>query len=110
MDLFNFGTQTTNQSQGRYPDSAAGIVFPVPTPGKRNALTPDIIAITDAGAGTSAVTFSTEPTHVYQIESSTDLGTWTPSGAPVIAAGPSTTASLPRSSQRRFWRARLVFP
>ena len=45
----------------------------MPTPGKSNALTSDIIAMVDAGAGVSRVTFSTEPTHTYQLESTTDL-------------------------------------
>lgn len=110
VDLINFGAQTTNQSQGRYPDSTAGIVSPVPTPGKRNALTPDIIAVVDAGAGVSTVTFSTEPTHIYQLESTTDLLTWTNWGAPLTAASAATNANLPRSDARRFWRARIVVP
>ena len=107
VDLSTFGAQTPNQSQGRYPDSAAGIVSPVPTPGKRNALTPDIIAVLDAGAGVSQVTFSNEPTHIYQIESSTDLAAWSNWGAPVTASGTTTAVNLPRSDARRFWRATL---
>ena len=110
VDLITFTAQSTNQSQARYPDSATDILFPVPTPGKRNALTPDIIAVTDAGAGVSAVTFSTEPTHTYQLESTTDLAAWSPWGAPIIAAAATTDANLPRTDQRRYWRARIVVP
>ncbi len=110
VDLITFGGQTPDQSQGRYPDSAATTVFPVATPGKRNALTPDIIAIVDAGAGISTVTFSTEPTHTYQLESTTDLATWTTWGAPLTATAATTSANLPRSDARRFWRARIVVP
>ena len=110
VDLINFGPQTVSQSEGRYPDSTAALIFLVPTPGKRNALTPDIIAVTDAGAGVSNVTFSTEPTHTHQIESTTDLAAWTPWGAPLIAAAATTNANLPRTDQRRYWRARIVVP
>lgn len=107
VDLVTFGAQTTNQSQGRYPDSAAGIVAPVPTPGKRNALSPDIIAVLDAGAGVSQVTFSTEPTHTYQLESTSDLIAWTNWGAALTATSATTNANLPRSDARRFWRATI---
>ena len=107
VDLITFAAQTANQSQGRYPDSGAGIVAPVPTPGKRNALTPDIIAVVDAGAGTSTVTISTEATHVYQLESTTDLTTWTNWGAALTAAAANTEVNLPRADQRRFWRASI---
>ena len=110
VDLITFTAQSTNQSQARYPDSATDILFPVPTPGKRNALTPDIIAVTDAGAGVSAVIFSTEPTHTYQLESTTDLAAWSTWGAPVNAAAATTSVSLPRSDSRRYWRARIVVP
>jgi hypothetical protein len=108
VDLVTFGAQTANQSQCRYPDSAPGIVSPVPTPGKRNALTPDIIAIVDAGAGVSTITFSTEPTHVYQLQSTTDLTAWSNWGAPLTATTTSTAANLPRTDTRRFWRAIIV--
>ena len=108
VNLVTFGAQTVNQSQGRYPDSASGIVYPVPTPGKRNALSPDIIAIVDAGPGVSGATYTTEPTHVYQLESTTDLLSWTNWGAPVTANATNTSANLPRNDTRRFWRARLI--
>ena len=106
-DLVTFGAQTANQSQGRYPDSTAGIIAPVPTPGKRNALTPDIIAVTDVGAGVSTATFSSEPTHLYQIESTTDLATWTNWGAPLTATAATTSVDIPRGDSRRFWRATI---
>ncbi len=108
VDYVTFAAQSTNLSQGRYPDSSEGIVSPVPTPGKRNALTPDVIAVVDAGAGVSAVTIKTEPTHSYQIESTSDLLTWTNWGTPMTAIAAETNVNLPRSDTRRFWRARLV--
>ncbi len=107
VDLVTFGQQTANQSEGRYPDSTAGIVSPAPTPGKRNALPPDVIAVLDAGAGVSQVTFSTEPTHVYQLESTTDLSAWTNWGAQITAIAATTDVNLPRTDQRRYWRARI---
>ena len=110
VDLITFGAQSSNQSEGRYPDGTDSIVLPVPTPGKRNALTPEIIGVTDAGAGTSSFTFATEPSHTYQVESSTGLETWSPWGTSFTAAGTSSTISLPRTDARRYWRARLVVP
>ncbi|MBP7948254.1 MAG: lamin tail domain-containing protein [Verrucomicrobiales bacterium] len=110
VDLVTFGPQPTNQSHGRYPDGTAAILTPVPTPGKRNALVPDIITVVDAGSGLSAVNFATEPTHVYQMESTTDLATWSNWGAPITAASASTSISVPRSDQRRCWRLRIVVP
>jgi hypothetical protein len=110
VDLVTFGQQLPNQPEGRYPDSAPGIVLAAPTPGKRNALPPDIIAVVDTGAGASTVTFSTEPTHIYQLESSADLDTWSNWGAPLTAAAATTDANLPRTDSRRYWRAKIVVP
>jgi len=107
VDLVNFGVQTANQSQGRYPDGSLMIVAPVATPGRRNALTPRIVVLEDLGAGGIQVVYSTEPTHSYQLETSTDLQIWANWGAPITATGPSISAILPASETRRFWRARL---
>jgi hypothetical protein len=108
VDLIVFGPQNLNQSEGRYPDSAADILFPVPTPGKRNALPPDFLGVTMPGAGTMQVTFSTEPTHIYQVESTSDLSSWTNWGAPINATGTSATVNLPQTDKRRFWRVTIV--
>jgi hypothetical protein len=110
VDLITFGPQTANQSQSRYPDSGTDIIHSVNTPGKRNALPPDILAVTDIGSGTSQVNFSTEPTHSYQLQSTTDMATWSNWGAPVTATGISTTTNLPRNESRRFWKAQIVLP
>ncbi len=110
VDLVSFGPQTASQSQSRYPDSGTDIVNSVNTPGKRNALPPDILAVTDVGSGTSQVNFSTEPTHSYQLQSTTDLATWSNWSAPITATGTTTTVNLPRNESRRFWRAQIVLP
>jgi hypothetical protein len=108
VDLVTFGNQTPDVSEGRYPDSSADIFPLASTPGKRNALQPQFTGVVAAAPGTLSLTFSTEPTHTYQVESSNDLLTWTASGAPAVAAGTSLTVNLPSVSGRAFWRARLV--
>lgn len=107
VDLITFGPQDQDQSESRYPDAAINLVRSVSTPGQRNALPPDVIGVTDAGAGISSLTFSAEPTHSYQLESTVDLTTWTNWGAPVTATGTTITVNLPRADQRRFWRATI---
>ena len=108
VDLVSFGPQTSNRSEGRYPDSSASIVIPVPTPGRRNALPPSILSVAQGPAGTCALTVSTEPTHRYQVEVSGELGAWTPWGVPFVAAEPSTPLNVPCTESRRFWRVRML--
>lgn len=108
VDLVSFGQQSADASQGRYPDSAAAIVFSAATPGKRNALPPDVISLTGTGPATSTLTFSTEPTHNYQVESSDDLTAWVPYGSVQTATGPTLSVSLPTApARRKFWRATI---
>ncbi|HWB04327.1 MAG TPA: lamin tail domain-containing protein [Verrucomicrobiales bacterium] len=109
VDLIDFTGQSSDVAQGRYPDSNAGLFPLAPTPGKRNALPPEVVSIAGTGAGT--LTFSTEPTHNYQVESSDNLLTWAPNGVPLTATGTTLSVNLPASPGRRaFWRARLVIP
>lgn len=111
VDLVTFSAQGEANSDGRYPDGASAITAPVPTPGKRNALTPRVVAFTDLGASTSRFTFTTESTHVYRLEFCTTLGEWAPYGAAFVATGATAQVDLPRTGTRGFWRARLlVFP
>lgn len=110
VDLVSFPAQTKDQSQGRYPDAGTDIIFPVATPGKRNALPPDVVSIADIGAETNRIIFSTEPTHIYQVESTTDLSSWSNWGTAITANSTTTTVNLPRNETRRFWRARIVLP
>ncbi|HWB02544.1 MAG TPA: lamin tail domain-containing protein [Verrucomicrobiales bacterium] len=108
VDLITFTARSADQSEGRYPDSAAQITFPVPTPGKRNALAPEILNVTPAGTDAMRISISSEPGYSYQIENSTDLVSWTPWNAPVAASMASFDADLPRSGPFRFWRARML--
>jgi hypothetical protein len=108
VDLVTFGMQAANQTEGRYPDSAAAIAAPAPTPGRRNALTPSFLSFTYLGPAGIRNVLATEPTHSYQYETSIDLLTWSPAGAPFEATGSSVESTLPPSGPNRFWRARLL--
>jgi hypothetical protein len=50
---------------------------------------------------------TTTPGWSYQIESSADMGTWAPFGAPVLAAGPETTLPVPAAGTRKFVRVKV---
>lgn len=108
VDLVTFGMQAADQTEGRYPDSAAAIAAPAPTPGRRNALTPSFLSFTYLGPAGIRNVLATEPTHSYQYETSIDLLTWSPAGAPFEATGSSVESTLPPSGPNRFWRARLL--
>jgi len=110
IDTILFGPQAAGQSQGRHPDGAARLVLPVPTPGRRNALAPQALALIDAGGAAVEFTYSTEPGYLYQLETSADLAAWLPWGDAVTATAAATTAALPRAEPVRYWRARLTIP
>jgi hypothetical protein len=65
-----------------------------------------------ADGTTFSLTWASTPGKTYQIETSTVLvgGSWTATGAPVLASGTSSALNVPTSAQdtRRFFRVRVV--
>lgn len=61
------------------------------------------------GNGPVSVAWTTRPGREYLLEISTDLETWTPSGAPIIGTGSTTTATVPALLGRGqyFFRVRV---
>jgi hypothetical protein len=107
VDSVSFGPQTTDLTEGRYPDGTAGTrALTLPTPGTGNALT-EFTELTRV-ATTVTMTFKTTPGLHYQIEYSDELTTWWPLGIEQVAAGATLTISDPAASgNRRFYRARV---
>jgi hypothetical protein len=107
IDSVSFGLQTTDLTEGRYPDGTAGTrALTLPTPGTANALT-EFTELTRV-ATTVTLTFTTTPGLHYQIEYSDDLTTWWTLGIEQVAAGATLTISDPAASgNRRFYRARV---
>ncbi len=104
VDAVAFGVQTTDRTEGRYPDGAAGsLQLTLPTPGTANALT----QFTDFthNAATVTMTFTTTPGLRYGIEYSSDLLTWLPLGSNQVATGDTLSASdSVATGVRRYYR------
>jgi hypothetical protein len=64
----------------------------------------------DAGPATIGISWSTEPTYSYQMETSTDLVSWSPWNPPVIATAASLSVNVPRGAQPGFWRVKILVP
>ena len=107
VDTVAFGAQTTDRTEGRFPDGTAAIrALTLPTPGTANALT-EFSAVTRAG-NTVTLTFTTTPGLRYQVEMSADLSTWIPLGSEQVAIGSDLTVSdTSASGDHRFYRARI---
>jgi hypothetical protein len=107
VDSVSFGPQTTDLTEGRYPDGTAGTrALTLPTPGTGNALT--VFTELNRAVSTVTMTFTTTPGLHYQIEYSDELTTWWPLGIEQVAAGATLTISDPAASgNRRFYRARV---
>ena len=113
VDQVQFGSQTTDASQGRWPD---GFAEPFrfmsrPTPGAPNEVTGAtaplrIVELKLAAPGLATLTWSAELGARYQVRSADQLGAgdW-PIAAEVIAAGPTATATLaPGTAKERYFR------
>ncbi|HWB07269.1 MAG TPA: lamin tail domain-containing protein [Verrucomicrobiales bacterium] len=106
IDRVAFGEQSNDGVEGRYPDSGAGIAaLTVPSPGTANvqAAFSQLNLLTPL----PELRITTTPGWSYQIESSADMGTWAPFGAPVLAAGPETTLPVPAAGTRKFVRVKV---
>ncbi len=105
VDSVTFGPQTTDRTEGRYPDGAAGPhALTLPTPGTANAFT-QFTTFTRT-AGTVALTFTTTAGLRYQVEYSDDLILWFPLGSEQVATGGTLMLTdFAAGGARRFYRA-----
>ena len=114
VDLVQFGPQSNNVSQGRFPDGQAEpyVFMQVPTPGSANQFAPVIEEIMHrAGSGPVVITWSAVPNRVYRLDSKDDLAqaTWQVVGQ-VTASGASASLTDNEGVGRpsRFYRVVLV--
>jgi len=112
-----FGPQTSNLSQGLYPDGNTNAVHFMPdwTPRAANRLgtpaAPVVGAITVPGDGTIQFQSQVIAGRTYRLEYKDDLQApaWTPLGGTLTAAGPTLTVTdLPGSAPKRFYRLVLL--
>jgi hypothetical protein len=116
IDAVAFGEQTSNVSEGRYPDAAGLRLFmPVPSPRSPNILPPAsgppvVTGIAMQTDHSCVLTFESAPGHTYRIEFKNDLGapSWQPLGADEIATDTSLTIIDNSDGPQRFYRVVLV--
>lgn len=92
IDRVDYAEQTSNIVKLRRPDGSSTIGFSAtPTPGAANPISsPQPVSVTASLSGDEfTLTFPSQNGNVYQIETSRDLFTWTPSGAPLAGTGSS---------------------
>ncbi|MEJ6580311.1 MAG: lamin tail domain-containing protein [Akkermansiaceae bacterium] len=108
IDLVEFGEQTSNVVQLRRLDGGGDFAFSLmPTPGAANFINNPaaaVISTTYADGGLS-LSFQAESGVVYVLETSANLFTWTPSGAPIPGDGTDKVITPDEASGiRRFFR------
>jgi hypothetical protein len=122
VDALEFGRQSADRSEGRWPDGAPPPFYPlaVPSPEAPNTVAPDAwsgIRIVQVGAlpsGGVRLSWTTDPGRAYAVRYREHLagGTWIESPTRVVATG--TTASWEDAgapaSGGRFYQVILVFP
>ena len=113
IDAVNFGAQTSNVSEGRYPDGGALRLFmPIPSPKAANILPPaptppSVTSISLTPEGPVSLTFQTWPGHTYRLEYKDDLdaSAWTPLTGNLFATRTELVVSDPTPSpDHRFYR------
>lgn len=117
VDYVEFGAQTANVTEGRFPDSG-GLLISMPTPSPRAAnilppasRAPTITGMTCVPGGSISLTFPTSPGHSYRVEFKNDLNApvWAPLGADIFATGQELTITDPGPAiAQRFYRIRLL--
>jgi hypothetical protein len=117
VDYVEFGSQTTDYSEGRYPDGGSfRMVVPTVTPGASNEVPasyepPNVTAFGFSGVGLPTLTFGTVPGHVYRVEYRDDLGSamWLPLSGDVMATGGELVVVDPSPVVgQRFYRVQQV--
>ncbi|MGJ8698101.1 MAG: lamin tail domain-containing protein [Verrucomicrobiaceae bacterium] len=105
IDRIDFSEQSSGIAQLRRPDGSPTLGFTTnPSPGTTNGTpvpaTPVTVSFTNDG-----LTFPTNAGAVYQLETSTDLLIWTPSGAPLSGNGsPISLSPATPPAGRQFFR------
>lgn len=119
VDTVEFGPQTDDASQGRWPDGAPEPFFtlPQPTPAAANALPPEVaggvrIVSWQVGPdGAVTLTFSSLPGRRYRVRQCVSLAEpWTDTAGEIVAAGVTTSwqDKFPASGMGRFYQVMLV--
>lgn len=114
VDRVDFGAQTQNVSEGRWPNGSAYIEAQLhATPGATNSSTLPAVPVLESGltGGSVAMTFNTKAGFRYQLQSRDNLeeGTWENVDFPVTATGSSLTLSDSIGfGDRRFYRVVLL--
>jgi hypothetical protein len=117
IDALTFGPQTSNVSEGRYPDGGTLRLFmPAPSPKAANILPPastppSVTSVWLATDGSVSLAFYTCPGHTYRLEYNDNLTTsaWTPLTGNLFATGTELVVSDPTPSpDHRFYRIVLT--
>jgi hypothetical protein len=116
IDAIEFGAQTSNVTEGRYPDGGAVRLFlPTPSPKAPNILPPasnipTVTAFSLLGTETLNLTFQTSPGHTYRVEYKNDLSdsAWVPLGADYLAPTNTATISDAVGGDQRFYRVNMI--
>ena len=119
VDAVDFGPQTDDASQGRWPDGAPEPFFtlPRPTPAAANALPPEVpvgvrIVSWQVGPdGAVTLTFSSLPGRRYRVRQCASLAEpWIDTAGEIVAAGGTTSwqDTFPAGGARRFYQVVLV--
>ena len=117
VDAIQFGPQTNDVSQGRWPDGAGGAFsfFPVPTPGAANALayrSPRFTSIVRRQRDELVLTWTAIPGRTYRMQYQERLAdlVWQ-QGETVVAVGETAAFVCPVSGAiSRFYRVQLDPP
>lgn len=113
IDYVVFGPQTTDYSEGRYPDGGSlRLVVPTPSPRAANALPlsyepPNVTDFFVSPGGSPTLAFQTVPGHSYRVEYKAELAApaWTPLTGDMLATGFQLVITDPNPAPvQRFYR------
>jgi Lamin Tail Domain/CotH kinase protein len=116
IDAVAFDAQTSNLSEGRYPDGGGLRLFMTePSPGSPNLLSaasgpPVVIGVSLQPDNSFALTLQTSPGHSYRVEFKDNLNdaTWLPLGPVQMATESTLTVSDSAGGPQRFYRITMV--
>jgi hypothetical protein len=116
IDAVVFGTQTSNVSEGRYPDGGELRLFmPAPSPKAPNILppasnAPTVTAFSVQPGQSLNLTFQTSPGHTYRVEYKNNLddSNWLPLGTDCFATGSTQTINDSPGNSQRFYHVQMI--
>jgi hypothetical protein len=117
VDYVVYGPQTTDWSEGRYPDGGSfRMIVPTVSPRGTNAVPasyapPTVTDFGYNGFGLPMLSFGTSPGHFYRVEYKDDLGAaiWLPLSADLMATGPELVVVDPAPpAGQRFYRVQQL--